>query len=316
MKINEYLEKEIINIEYYGAKKPKYHYDEQSYVFAEDSLVALSTFDSSQSLKNLFELIKDKIIEEFSSITIKDYSNADNYEGFAYLDQNVIINYQEQLNQQTTAIKLLNADNLSFSYLLIKVIFADDTEILIWVKLKSPLKVSNNTFVYQADEYNVTITKDHFQINNYPLFKLDLNLIAFIYVENDFYILNKELYQKYFNLETYYYTQASQLVYHNDVIISDGNLLTKANAKLIFEYFDRIEQLTNKIADGTFSQEQIKQMITRLDLAIDYTDDNKFILKEPKDLLDLLLLSCGCLGINSLTNEPFKIKRPQYLVNE
>ena len=57
-------------------------------------------------------------------------------------------------------------------------------------------------------------------------------------------------------------------------------------------------------------------MINQLNLTLEFTSENKFVLKRPKDLMDLLLLSNGCLGINSLTHEKFKVKRPNYLVEE
>ncbi|MDF9867569.1 hypothetical protein OKW22_001144 [Bacilli bacterium PM5-3] len=314
MKLIDSLKKDTKKIEFYGARKPKYNKEEQAFFFENDSLVALSTFDDLNNLNNFYEIIKNSLIEKLDDIHIKDYSNDDNFAGFAYLDQEIKLNYQDSLNEQTTSISLLEKESLSFSYILIKVINEDD-EILIWVKLKSPLKIENNTFYYNPDDYEVKITKDGLKVSNYPAFKVDVNLVSFIYLNDDFYILDKELYQKYFNLETYYDNQASQIVYNNPNIISDGQLLTKGSAKLVCEYFEQIDSMCQQINDGSLSKEKVKEVISFLNLSLEYNDD-KFILKRPKDLMDLLLLSNGCLGINSLTNTQFKVKRPQYLADE
>ncbi|MDL2212102.1 hypothetical protein LJB88_04425 [Erysipelotrichaceae bacterium OttesenSCG-928-M19] len=316
MNISDYFKTEIINIEYYGARKPKFHKDEQTYYFEENSLVALSTFDNSSQLKNFFKIIKEKLENTFMEFSIKDYSNDDNFEGFIYLDQMLQLNYQEKLNQQLTSITLLGDEALSFSYLLVKCINAEGDDLLIWFKLKSPLKIENNTFNYASDNYDLKITKDGLTIDNYPSIKLDLNGLAFICIKDDFYIINKDLYQKYFNLESYYYYQAEKIVYQNDNIISDGQLLTKTNAKLVYEYFDFIDDLCAKIKSGVYTEQQIKHNIERLNLQLDFNNDNKFILKKAQDLVDLLLLSAGCYGINSLNDEVFKVKKPQYLVDE
>lgn len=317
MKIIEFLNTEIINIEYYGARKPKYHKEEQHYFFETDSLVALSTFDHLNSLKDFFSVIKEKLIENLTDITIKDYTNEDNFPGYLYLDENVNLNYQEALNEQVTTISLIEKDSLTFNFIIIKLINADSQEVLIWLKLKSPLKVENNVFFHNPDNYEVKITKDGLKVANYPGFYIDVNLVSFILFEDDFYILDKDLYQKYFNLETYYLRQASDVVYANDNIISDGELLTKGNAKLIYEYFENIELMFSKLENDEIDKDNVKTMINALNLKLEYNaDTNKFILKSAKDLTDLLLLSSGCLGINSLTNEQFKVKKPQYLVED
>jgi len=315
MKLLDSIKKETKKIEIYGAKKPKYHKEEQHYFFDNDSLVAISTFDNLNNISSFYEIIKEKLMETFDDIHIKDYNNDDNFAGFAYLDQEVKLNYQDQLNEQTTSISLLEKETLSFSYIIIKVI-NEENEFLVWFKLKSPIKIENNTFYYNPDNYEVKITKDGLKINNYPEFNVDINLLAFIYYNDDFYILDKDLYQKYFNLETYYYKQASLIVYDNDNIISDGELLTKGSAKLICEYFDQIDTMCKQINDGELSKDKINQVISFLNLGLQFNDDNKFILKRPKDLMDLLLLSNGCLGINSITNTQFKVKKPQYLADE
>lgn len=317
MKIIELLNKEIINIEYYGARKPKYHKEDQNYFFEHDSLVALSTFDHLGSLKDFFQIIKDKLIEDLQDIHIKDYTNQDNFAGYMYLDESVKLNYQESLNEQVTTISLIEKDSLTFNYIILKVINVDNEELLIWIKLKSPLKVENNVFYHNPDNYEIKITKDGLKVDNYPNLYLDINLVSFILCEDDFYVLDKDLYQKYFNLESYYLRQASDVVYSNDNIISDGELLTKGNAKLIYEYFDSIETMFTKLANNEIAKESVTQMISTLNLNLEYNlETNKFILKSAKDLTDLLLLSTGCLGINSLTNEQFKVKKPQYLVED
>ena len=314
MKLIDSLKKKENKIEFYGARKPKYHKEEQHFFFDHDSLVAISTFDDLKNLDNFYEIIKASIIEKFSDIHIKDYNNDDNFGGFAHLDQTITLDYQNTLNEQIASLSLLEKEVLPFSYILVKVT-NEDGDILIWLKLKSPLRVENNTFYYNPDNYEIKFTKEGIKVSNYPAFYLDINNIAFIYCHDDFYILDKELYQKYFNLESYYYKQASQIVYENDNIISDGQLLTKGSAKLICEYFDRIDLMCQQINSGELSKEKVKQIISLLNLGIEY-NDAKFILKRPKDLMDLLLLSNGCLGINSLNDEQFKVKKPQYLADE
>ncbi|MGL4383359.1 MAG: hypothetical protein ACRCTA_06545, partial [Bacilli bacterium] len=54
--------------------------------------------------------------------------------------------------------------------------------------------------------------------------------------------------------------------------------------------------------------------IASLNLSLSYQgDNNTFLLKKPQDLKDLILLSSGCLGINQLSGNMYKIKNPNYL---
>lgn len=313
MKILDFIKKDVLTVEYYGAKKPKYRKDEQAFFFENDTLVALSSFDNKQSLKSFYSIIKEYLIEYFNETEIKDYTNKDLFAGFAYLDKNISLNYQDSLNLQTTSIALIEAETISFNYILIRVVNTDNDEALIWVKLKSPLKIENNTFVYTPTSYQVKIDKDGLSINNYPAFNIDLSLISFIKLDDSFYILDRELYQKYFNLDSYYFSLASDIIYNNDNLISDGQLLTKGHARLICDYFEQIDLLTRQIQNNTLSNHKIQQVIDNLNLQLELTDENKFLLKKPSDLMDLLLLSCGCLGINVLNDEIIRVKRPQYL---
>ncbi|WP_423364189.1 hypothetical protein [Mycoplasma sp. P36-A1] len=318
MNIVDFLKSEITNTEFYGAKRPKFNKEERIYLFENDSLVSLSTFDYAKSLENFFEnVIKDHLIELLDEIHIKDYNNHDNFAGFMYLDQDSKIDYIEKMNETQASLSLLEAATISFPYLIIKCENDESQTFLIWMKLASPIKVENNVFFSKPENYEVKINKEGMVIDNYPSFKLDLAQIAFFNFNNDFYILDKELYQKYLNLETYYQKQASDLIYADDKIISDGELLTKSNSKFVVEYYENVQRFINRIESDEISTENVSKMIEELNLGFDYiVDSGKFLLKRPKDLVDLILLSSGCLGINSLTNEPYRVKKPNFLVEE
>lgn len=315
MNIVDFLRSDITHMEFYGAKRPKYHKEERNFFFENDTLVSLSTFDSAKSLSKFFEnIIKPHLIEQLNEIHIKDYDNKDNFVGFMYLDQDNKLNYLESMNETQASLGLLEAPSLSFPYLVIKLENSDQYELLIFTKLKSPIKVENNVFYTNPENYEIKINKEGMVVDNYPSFNIDLSLISFFYFKDDFYILDKENYQKYFNLETYYQKQASMMVYHNDQIISDGEILTKSNAKFVCEYFENVETFIKQIQEENLSKESITRIIESLNLGFDFIQEtDKFILKKPKDLVDLILLSSGCLGINTLTNEPFRVKKPNYL---
>ncbi|MEG0284031.1 MAG: hypothetical protein RR543_04375 [Erysipelotrichales bacterium] len=317
MKLESFFKEELTIVEYYGAKKPKYHKEDQQYFFDTDSIVALSALDESDSLKGFFNVISEKLIDMFTNLTIKDYGNDDMYLGYIYLDETTSLNHQEKLNEQIASISLIEAESVTFNYVIVKAINESGEELLIWLKLKSPLKIENNTFLNNPDNYEIKFTKDGIKVDNYPNFYIDTNLIAFVLYENDFYVLDKDLYQKYFNLESYYLKQASQMVYANDNIISDGELLTKGNAKMICEHFEKVEEMLEQLERHEMSSEIVIKVIDQLKLGIQYrSEEDKFILRKPQDLVDLVLLSSGCLGINSITNEPFKVKKPDYLVQD
>ena len=145
---------------------------------------------------------------------------------------------------------------------------------------------------------------------------LNIEDIAFIKYQEDFYIINKDLYQKYFNLESLYVEKVKELIYRNSKLVLDEYLVTKASAKMIYEYYGSIEDFIEKMAQDKISIENVANMIKHLDLNLQISEEKKIILKTPQDLVDLLLLSSGCLGINSLTNEIFKVKKPNYLIKD
>jgi len=317
VKLIDFLNSDINNIEVYGAKRPKFNKESSLYFFEENMLVSLSTFDYAQNIKSFFNAVmKPHLIDFLQDNEIKAYSNDDNLSGYVYLDENTNLSYKDSLNQSLTSIALLEGESVSFQYLVF-LLSSDDDEMVIFMKLRSPLKVENNTFYIKPNNYDLTISKDNIDINNYPSITLDLDLISFINYKDDFYVIDKDLYQKYFNLDSYFFRQAENLVYHNSNIISDGNLLTKSNAKFVYEHFDVFHSFINSLEDEEISKDSVQHVIDTFSLGIQYNEDgHKFILRKPQDLIDMILLSSSCLGINSITQQPYKIKRPNYMVNE
>jgi len=317
MKLKDFLNSEHTHIETYGAKRVKYNKEESIYYYENNTLVALNTFDPSKSLQDFFSVkVKEQLLDMLDGIESKPYTNQDNFTGILYLDETTNLTYQETLNESLASIAMLDATMQSFPYLIYKVT-NDSEEMLVYIKLKTPIKIENNQFYVNPTLHQLKIGKDSMSIDNYPTFTIDVENIPFIYYNQDFYVLDKELYQKYFNLNTHYQVQAENMVYHDNNIISDGNLLTKANAKFVCENFELFKFFINEIEDESISKESIQQVIDTWSLSLQYQpEDNKFILKRPKDLIDVILLSSSCLGINSITNQPYKVKRPNYLANE
>lgn len=311
MKLMDVLNGEVKKVEFYVVKKPKYHRESVRYEIKENSTLCLSSFDKDNKLTKFYSVIQKRINEIFDEQVIEEYSNDFNQEPNLYLDASITFNYDNVLEQLCTPSLL--EDSLSLNYLLVKAIYEKD-EILIWIKLKSPLKIEEGVILNEADNFRINFTQENIGIENFPNISFNLDNLAFINYEQDFYIVNKELYQKYFDLETYYVKQVKDLIYRNNSLVLDEFLVTKSNAKMIYEYYEKIEQFIEKLATNELAIEQIETMIDQLNLSLQMSQDKQIILKTPQDLVDLLLLSSGCLGINSLTNEPFKVKKPNYLI--
>ncbi|MDR3214706.1 MAG: hypothetical protein LBT75_00290 [Bacilli bacterium] len=311
MKIIDLLKKEPTEIEYYACKKVKYLKENQEYYFPENSIVSLNNLDKTKSLSNFYQIIKNYLIENFNQEEVIIYQNHVLDQEFSIsVDNNIRINL-EKVSAYQADINLLEDKLLSFNYLLIKVTI-EKQDLLLWFKLKSPLKLENANFIIEKHNYQLAMTKEGLKINNYPTFKLDLAQLSFIYYENDCFIINKDNYQKYFNLEDYYLYHASELIYKNNHLISDGEIINKSNAKMIYNYYDNIDHFINEILSDNIKDDDISLIIDALSLNLSY-NNKQFILKSNQDVIDLLLLASGCLGINKLNNESFKVKKPQYL---
>lgn len=314
MQVQDFFKQEVKNINFYGANKPKYQKDMQVYTFLNGSLVDLSAFDTESKLTSFYSLIKERLIDLFDETTIKEYDNKDNYEGFIYFDQTRDLDYKETLNPSQTSLALIEAESASYNYLLVQVISESD-EMLIWLKLKSPLKVINNTFYNETNQFELTIKQDGININNYPSINIDLNSIAFINYNDNFFIFNKDLYQKYLNLDNYFMHQANMFIDEQSALVCDGEVITKANAKLVYENFESINYLCEQLDKDLISEEKLIQSISNLDLDLTY-ENKRFILKKPSELLNLLLLSSGCVGINPLDQSIIMVKKPQFLIQD
>lgn len=315
MKIIEFLKTENKNIELYACKKPKYQQDIQSYHFENDSLLALNPFDQNNNFENFFPIISGKLIEIFEEYSIEEYTNKNNYEGYIFLNEKIKLSYQEQLNEQLCSLGLIESESVNFNYLLIKIANNID-EMLVWIKLKSPIKILNNTFFYQPDVYELKITNKGMAIDNFPKINFSVQDISFIYYHDDFYIMNRDLFQKYFNLNSFVYYQAQLCIDNQPNIICDNQVVTKSNAKLVYENFSAVDYLCDQIKNNQISILDITHTISKLHLDLSIDQDNKFILKKPSDLIDLILLSSNCMGINQLTDEIIKVKKPQYLIED
>ncbi len=313
MKLVEVINEEVKKVEFYAIKKPKYHKESIRYEIKENATLCLSTFDKNKQLENLFALLISKIKEIFSNQVIDEYSNEFNQEPNLYLDSSITFNYDNVLEQLCTPSLL--EESLSLNYLLIKAIYQHD-DLLIWIKLKTPLKLENGMFMNGQDKYQINFKQDEITLDNYPNINFSLEDLSFIKYQDDFYIINKDLYQKYFDLETFYVKQVKDLIYKNNKLILDEYLVTKANARMIYEYYESIEEFINKMDTNEISLTNVEEMIKHLNLSLQISENNQIILKTPQDLVDLLLLSSGCLGINSLTNEIYKVKKPNYLIQD
>ena len=316
MKIIDALNSDIKKIEYYASAKPKYNKEEQVFFYDESSLLSLNQFDQSEQFSSFFNVIKEKTKELLENSNILDYSNENNNLGDIYLDQDITLEYDNKMNESLASLQLIEKESLNLSYIIIKIVL-EDQDVLLFFKLKNPLKIIDNSLAFEPDVFQFSFQKDGLNISNAAKFNLDINLLVFILFEKDFYVLNKDYYQKYFNLETFYLKQASMIINNYDGIISDGELITKANAKLVYEHHLQIDSMISKIEDGKLNKESLKHMINELNLDLEYQEaQNKFILKKPSDLVDLVLVSCGCLGINQFSNEKYKVKNPKHLVEE
>lgn len=310
MKLLEILKETPKKIEYYSIKKPNYNKDSYEYEIISNKSICLTSFDTNKSLEKFYPLITSKLSDIFENQVVEEYSNKEKINSNLYLDSSIIFNY-DNLQEQLCSLDLLE-ENISLNYIIIKGIY-QYSDLLIWIKLKSPLKIENGVLIYDKDNYQINFRQEDISINNYPSLNFNIEDIAFIKYMDDFYIINKELYQKYFNLESFYVRQVKELIYNNNRIISDEYMVTKANSKMIYEHFDKIEQFISKIENNELSLSDVQYLINHLNLSIQANEHKQIILKTPQDLVDLLLLSSGCLGINSLTNEKFKVKRPNYL---
>lgn len=316
MKIIDALNSNIKKIEYYASTKPKYNKEEQMFFYDESSLLSLNQFDQNEQFSSFFNAVKEKTKELLENSNILDYSNETNHLGNIYLDQDVTLEYDNKMNESLASLQLIEKENLNLSYFIIKIIL-EDKDVLLFFKLKNPLKIIDNSLAFDPNIFQFSFQKDGLNISSASSFNLDINSLVFILFEEDFYILDKEYYQKYFNLETFYLKQASIIINNYDGIISDGELITKANAKLVYEHHSQIDSMISKIEDGQLNKESLKYMINELNLDLDYQEtQNKFILKKPSDLVDLVLVSCGCLGINQFSNEKYKVKNPKHLVDK
>lgn len=310
MKLLEILNETPKKVEYYAIKKPKYNKDNSEYEIISNTTMCLTTFDKNKSLENFYPLLQAKVKDIFENQVIEEYSNKENTGLNLYFDSSVTFNY-DNLSAQLCSLDLLE-ENISLNYIIVKATFQFD-DLLIWIKLKSPLKIENGVLIYDKDSYQINFRKDDITINNYPSLNFNIEDITFVKYLDDFYIVNKDLYQRYFNLESFYVKQVKDLIYNNKKLVLDEYLVTKANARMIYEHFEKIDQFILKIELNEISLADIQYLIKHLNLSLQTNENKQIILKTPQDLVDLLLLSSGCLGINSLTNEKFKVKRPNYL---
>lgn len=314
MKLIEALKLETKKVELYAARKPKYNCEEQTYFYDNDALVSLSLFDTQNKFANFYPMIKNYLLNNLANMQTKDYSNDDNFEGFLSLDTSLNLDYQERLIVQLCAVDLLDKPSLTFQYLLIRVVDEQHDDILIWLKLKSPIKVEENTFSSSKHEYQLKLKNDDISIDNYPNINFSLDMISFIMYQDDFYILNKDLYQKYFNLESYYLKQAQNLIFANQRLISDAQIITRANSKFIYEFYEDLDSFLAELEQNTTLHQQVSQTLDEMTLQLGYDPTKKqFLLKKPQDLVDLILLSSGCLGIDKYTNQEYRVKKPNYL---
>lgn len=313
MKLWDVINQDVKKIEFYAIKKPKYHKESVRYEIKENSSLCLTTFDKNKQLEQLYPLLIKQIKDIFNNQQLEKYSNEFNQEPNLYLDSSIDFNYDLLLEQLCTPGLL--EESLSLNYLLVKGIYQND-DLLIWIKLKSPLKLEHGLFVFDKNTYQLNFNQNDIGISNYPQLNFNIEDIAFIKYQEDFYIINKDLYQKYFNLESFYVEKVKELIYRNSKLVLDEYLVTKASAKMIYEYYGSIEDFIEKMAQDKISIENVANMIKHLDLNLQISEEKQIILKTPQDLVDLLLLSSGCLGINSLTNEIFKVKKPNYLIKD
>lgn len=314
MNLIKALKSEVSKVEFYASKKPKYNKEEQAYQFDNDTIVSLNTFDTKNSLDKLFlEVMQNDLTSLIEEKEVKDYSNQEFENSHIYTDTSVDLD-TSIINANLCSIALIEKESVSLDYLLIKVVSSSNEDILIWYKLKSALKIENNLLNYQKNEIQIQINKDGITYDNYPKFEFDLSSLAFICYDEEFYIFDKSLYQKYFSLENYYFYLANKQIDSNENIISDCNVITKGNAKFVCEYFDNITKAFSDIQINKINTKELSNSIYELNLGLDYnSEDNTFILKKPQDVKDLILLCSGCLGINKLTNEKFKVKKPNSL---
>ncbi|MGL4382362.1 MAG: hypothetical protein ACRCTA_01445, partial [Bacilli bacterium] len=261
MTLSQFLKTNITNAEFFASKKPKYDKEEAAYVFENDSLVCLNQYDDKQVLLHLTKPIIKQLEDTLEDATFKDYTNTDALAGIINVDKNTSLLYQDNLIPQLCSLALIESERASFSFMIIKLVNDQLEECLVWLKLKAPLKIENNMFVNNHFNYQVAFTKDGVTFDNYPTFNLDISLISFILYDKEFYILEKELYQKYFNLDSFYLYEATNLVYNNNRIISDGSLLTKGNAKFIYDHFYNVEDLFVALEDETISKDKLIETI-------------------------------------------------------
>lgn len=314
MKLIDALKLDAKKVELYAARKPKYNYEEQNYFFDNDALLALSLFDPQQKFATFYQVIKQHLLSVLANMETKDYSNEDNFEGFIFLDSNTNLDYQARLIPQICALDLLDRQHLSFPYLLIRVLNEKHDDLLIWLKLKAPIKIEENSFDTSKYEYQLKLKKDDISIDNYPNISFSLDMISFILYQDDFYILDKALYQKYFNLESYYVRQAQNLVFEDQRLISDAQIITKANSRFIYEFYEGLDHFLNELVEDASLHQQVSQTLAELDLQLGFDQEKKqFLLKQPQDIIDLILLSNGCLGIDKYTNQEYRVKKPNYL---
>lgn len=315
MEIKDILKQEFSHVELYLAKKTKYNKESKDYFFDRDSLVSLDLYNPNSNFSDLFNNVREYLNTYLSTIdTLQEYTTKDCEAHFLTVDNSIDLDYQESLVKQLCSIALIESESVSFNYLLFKAITHDNEDFMIWIKLKSPVKVVEQQFLNNTNSFTLSIQEDKIVSNNYFNFDFDIENIAFMYYKKEFYIIDSSLYQNYFNLKTLSFLQAENIVYNSDCLINDGEILTKQNAKLIKDYFENVEIFINEIDNDNISRQEVSKMIDILNLSMTYQEeDNKFLLRKPSDLKDLILLASGCLGINKLTDNQYRVKKPNFL---
>lgn len=315
MEIKDILKQEFSHIELYLAKKAKIDPQTKMYTFKKDTLVNLDLYNPNNNFEGLFNKIREYLNSRLATVDqLHEYSIEN---GGAYdlcVDNNIQLDYNETLVKQLCSLALIESEEVNFNYLLFKAVSHDKEDFMLWIKLKSPVKVRDQNFSINHNSFTLSIHQDKIVTDNYFNFKFEVENIAFMYYKKDFYIIESSLYQNYFNLKTQDFLKAEETVYNSESIISDGAILTKQNVKLINVYFQNVEDFVEKIHTEEINKHKVIQTINELDLNLIYDEsNNKFILKKPSDLKDIILLASDCLGINKLTERKFRVRRPDFL---
>lgn len=313
MKIKEIIKGTMGHVEVYLARKVKFDKQTNTYLYEKDSLINLDNYNKTSNFGELFERVRHYLnlyLDPISKLEI--YNTRDCNDHYLSVDSKVHLGFVRGLEKQLCTPSLVEADSVSYNYLMIKAKTRENEDFIVWLKLKKAVKVIEQQFNNLENEYTLII-KDTF-VESINDFKIDVDIAdaPFMYYRGDMYVMNPPVYQAYFNLDTTIFSKASDLIYNCDSIISDGEIVVKSKAKKIVDTFEQLTEFFTMLNNGQIAPVMVKGLIDDFKMNITYNEeDHKFIVRTSAALDDLIAMATGCIIINKVNDRKIRIKNPK-----